>query len=98
MKAKTKITGVALALAIALVTGPTPALAVHDVGLFELDRNAIDSNGAATLPDDWDTVNLPLPLGSGGSSFAHTGVIQETDPETSKFNASGSTDNTDIHN
>jgi hypothetical protein len=97
MKAKTKITGVALALAIALVTGPTPALAVHDVGLFELDRNAIDSNGAATLPDDWDTVNLPLPLGSGGSSFAHTGVIQETDPDTSKFTGGGSKDNNDLN-
>jgi len=65
MKAKQRITEVALALSVALVMGVTPALAVHDVGLFELDRNAIDSNGAASLPDDWDTVNLPLPLGSG---------------------------------
>jgi hypothetical protein len=97
MKAKTTITGVALALAIALVTGVTPALAVHDVGLFELDRNAIDSNGAATLPDDWDTVNLPLPLGSGGSSFAHTGVIQEAEPDTSKFAGGGSKDNNDLN-
>jgi hypothetical protein len=97
MKAKTTITGVALALAIALVTGVTPALAVHDVGLFELDRDAIDSNGAATLPDDWDTVNLPLPLGSGGSSFAHTGVIQESEPDSSKFTGGGSKDNNDLN-
>jgi hypothetical protein len=101
MKAKTTITGVALALAIALVTGVTPALAVHDVGLFELDRNAVDSvppaMGGANLPDDWDTVNLPLPLGSGGSSFAHTGVIQETDPDTSKFTGGGSKDNNDLN-
>src|SRR5262249_31840603 len=100
MKAKTTITGVALALAIALVTGVTPALAVHDVGLFELDRDALDSvppDGGANLPDDWDTVNLPLPAGSGGSSFAHTGVIQEAEPDTSKFTGGGSKDNNDLN-
>jgi hypothetical protein len=100
MKAKQTITGVVLALAIALVTGVAPALAVHDVGLFELDRNALDSvppDGGANLPDDWDTVNLPLPAGSGGSSFAHTGVVQESEPDTSKFTGGGSKDNNDLN-
>jgi hypothetical protein len=100
MKAKTTITGVALPLAIALVTGVTPALAVHDDGLFQLDRNAVDStppNGGPNLPDDWDTVNLPLPAGSGGSSFQHTGVIAESEPDTSKFTGGGSKDNNDLN-
>lgn len=70
--------------------------AVHDTSTFELDRDAVDSNAADTSPDDWNTVNLPLPNGSGGHSFAHTGVISDPVPEASIFTSGGSKDNNDI--
>lgn len=72
------------------------AYAVHDTNTFELDRNAIDSGTAEALPDDWNTVNLPLPNGSGGHSFTHTGVIADPTPEGSIFTSGGSKDNNDI--
>lgn len=70
--------------------------AVHDTSTFELDRNAIDAGSAADLPDDWNTVNLPLPNGTGGHSFTHTGVITDPTPEGSIFTSGGSKDNNDI--
>lgn len=83
----------ATALAVAVSCS---AYAVHDTGTFELDRDAIDSGTAAALPDDWNTVNLPLPNGSGGHSFTHTGVIVDPTPEGSIFTTGGSKDNNDI--
>lgn len=73
------------------------AYAVHDTSTFELDRNALDGTvPIASSPDDWDTVNLPLPNGSGGHSFTHTGVITDPTPEGSIFTSGGSKDNNDI--
>lgn len=78
------------------VLAAAPVYAVHDINIFELDRDAIDSGPAADLPDDWNTVNLPLPAGSGGHSFVHTGVIADPTPESSIFTTGGSKDNNDI--
>jgi hypothetical protein len=83
----------ATALAVAAAFS---AFAAHDLNTFELDRNALDSNAVGTLPDDWDTVNLPLPNGGGGHSIAHTGVISDPTPETSIFTTGGSKDDNDI--
>jgi hypothetical protein len=83
--------------AAAIIAGASAgAYAVHDISIFELDRNAVDSGTAAALPDDWDTVNLPLPNGTGGHSFAHTGVIADPTPEGSIFTSGGSKDDLDI--
>jgi hypothetical protein len=88
---------VAFTLAFAFAVGITPALAVHDRGLFELDRNAIDptkpASGQANLPDDWDTVNLS----GGGSSLTKTGLIVEQEPDLTKFTGGGSKDNNDLN-
>lgn len=80
-----------------MVLGSSSAYAVHDLNEFELDRDALDSNGAATSPDDWDTVNLPYPgPGAGGHSFEHTGVITDPTPEGSIFTSGKSKDIHDV--
>lgn len=79
-----------------MVFGSSSAYAVHDLNEFELDRDALDSNGGAASPDDWDTVNLPLPNGSGGHSFEHTGVITDPTPEGSIFTSGKSKDIHDV--
>ena len=43
-------------------------LAIHDLGLFELDRNALDPGGPP-LPDDWETL-----YGDGGNANDFTGI------------------------
>jgi hypothetical protein len=66
----------------------TNAFAIHDVGLFELDANAVDSNGATNLPDDWDT--LP------GHSLIFTGILPDIETATDagdQFAGGGSKDN-----
>lgn len=83
-------------VAVIILATSFNAYAVHDINTFELDRNAVDSGAASALPDDWDTVNLPLPNGSGGHSFAHTGVVADPTPETSIFTSGGSKDIHDI--
>ena len=93
---KKTIIGVALATAFTLTAGVTTVFAVHDLNTFELDRNAIDSNGAATPPDDWDTVNLPLPNGAGGHAFAWSGVLSDPVPESNIFTTGGSKDDNDV--
>jgi hypothetical protein len=66
-------------------------LAVHDLPLFELDRNAIDDGSVDG--DDWDTPPAP-----GGSAVEFTGIIPdlvETNPLGStgtQFQAGGSKD------
>jgi hypothetical protein len=73
---------VALA-ALFLVTG---AQAVHDLGLFELDRNA--QNSAAVPGDDWNS--LP------GSSKDFTGILEDISLPGDQFQGGGSKDDLDI--
>ena len=75
-------------LASALVSvGAAPSSAVHDLGLFELDNNAV--NGAAP-GDDWDNVLL----GDGGASVDDTGVLADAQG-TTIFTTGGSKDHLD---
>lgn len=55
---------------IILITGLRPALAIDDLGLFELDGDAIDN--LATPGDDWDTLDS-----GGGSANPFTGIIPD---------------------
>ena len=58
------------AVAAVLCLAATPASAVHDLGLFELDGNAVEPNAAGDLPgDDWETL-----FGGGGSATLYSGV------------------------
>jgi hypothetical protein len=85
------------AVAISALLATAPAFAVHDTNTFELDRNAVDeSSPQSDAPDDWDTVNLPLPTGAGGHSITHTGLLNDPTPEGSIFTTGGSKDNNDI--
>jgi uncharacterized repeat protein (TIGR01451 family) len=70
-----------------LVFAPA-ADAVHDLGLFELDRNAVDMAAAG---DDWDTLD-----GGGGSAVEFTGILEDTSSPGTQFQAGGSKDNADI--
>ncbi len=78
-------------LALVLVT---TVLAVHDLGLFELDRNATDEGGGG---DDWATL-----YGGGGSAADFTGIIEDTMATNpfgtvgTQFQAGGSKDDLDI--
>src|SRR2546428_5083636 len=49
-----RLTGALTILAGALVLADRVALAVHDIGVFELEGDAV--NDPAVLGDDWDTV------------------------------------------
>ena len=75
------------------------AQAVHDVGVFELDGNAITEGGAG-LSDDWDRVCFQV-VGTGctatvGTTGA-TGVSFDTDPANATiFTGGGSKDDHDI--
>jgi hypothetical protein len=64
----------------------TGAQAVHDLGLFELDRNAQDS--AAVAGDDWNS--LP------GSSKDFTGILEDVSLPGEQFQGGGSKDDLDI--
>jgi uncharacterized repeat protein (TIGR01451 family) len=63
------------------------ASAVHDVGVFELDKNVLDGAAAG---DDWSTT-----LFGGGASLVSTGLITDEVPEIS-FTTGGSKDNGDV--
>ncbi len=67
------------------------ALAVHDLGLFELDANAIDSNGYALAPDDWETL-----YAGEGSAAKFTGILNDVTGAGTQFQGGGSKDNNDI--
>lgn len=73
-----------------------PAFAVHDLNTFELDRDAVDSNGASLAPDDWDTLYAGG-SNNGGSSFAFTGIVADPMPESSIFTGGGSKNVNDIN-
>jgi hypothetical protein len=66
------------------------ALAVHDLDLFELDRNAEDPS-PATLPDDWETL-----YDGGGSAELFTGILEDISLPGEQFQAGGSKDNNEI--
>ena len=67
------------------------AFAVHDLNLFELDRNAQDAQ-PATLPDDWQTL-----FAGGGSAIAKTDIpISDVALPGDQFQGGGSKDNNDI--
>ena len=73
------------------------ALAIQDVGLFELDRNAVDSNAADTT-DDWDTLfnDTTAPF---GHSLLFTGILPDIESESDdgdQFTGGGSKDDLDI--
>jgi hypothetical protein len=72
------------------------AMAVHDLGLFELDRNATDESGAP-LPDDWATLFNDNTAPFGGSEL-FTGILPDItpDPGGNQFQGGGSKDNNDI--
>ncbi|HET7869123.1 MAG TPA: hypothetical protein VFM85_02245 [Actinomycetota bacterium] len=65
------------------------AFAVHDLDLFELDRNAVDN--PATLGEDWSTLH-----GGGGSAEAFTGILDDISSPGNQFQGGGSKDNNDI--
>jgi hypothetical protein len=74
------------------------ALAIQDVGVFELDRNAEDSNGAATSPDDWDTL-FEDTVGAAGHSLLFTGILPDVESASDpgdQFTGGGSKDDLDI--
>jgi hypothetical protein len=66
------------------------AFAVHDLDLFELDRNATDA--PATPGDDWGTLS-----GGGGSAERFTGVLPDVGADGgTQFQGGGSKDDLDI--
>src|SRR5215510_2029466 len=77
--------------ALTMLTMVAPTYAVHDLDLFELDRNAQEE--AAVPGSDWDAVLL----GAGGGSFQNTGVISDGAPDKI-FTGGGSKDDQDIPN
>jgi len=85
-------TAASVALAVAgLLMFTLVALAVHDLGLFELDRNAQDPGGGP-LPDDWATL-----YGGGGNAEEFTGVLPDIGSDGgTQFQGGGSKDDLDI--
>jgi hypothetical protein len=67
------------------------AQAVHDLDLFELDRNALDDGAVAG--DDWDTL-----FGGGGNQDSFTGILPDITPSPggTQFQGGGSKDDLDI--
>jgi hypothetical protein len=79
-----------LAVLLAFVT--LPASATDELGLFELEGDAVDAGGLNSPPPaDWNTVNL----GNGGGAGARTGVLADPAPN-SIFTGGGSKDHIDI--
>lgn len=74
MKTITMICAILIAV-LALVAGVRPALAIDNLGLFELDRDALDN---LTIPgDDWDTL-----YNGGGSFIVFTGIVADPGQDT----------------
>src|SRR5574341_1472658 len=77
------LVGVLLALSVGV------ALAVHDLGLFELDRNATDQAGGG---DDWATL-----YAGGGGAKEFTGILPDIGADGgTQFQGGGSKDDLDI--
>ena len=67
-----RIAKILCALFSVLLLVVTPAIAVDELGLFELDGNATDSGGSG---DDWETL-----YNGGGSADTFTGVTPDPSP------------------
>jgi uncharacterized repeat protein (TIGR01451 family) len=88
---QTRKIGISLVLFLLLLGLITStSLAVNELDLLELDRNAVDDSGAP-LPDDWETLYL-----GGGSASAFTGIIPDIAEPGTQFQGGGSKDNNDI--
>jgi hypothetical protein len=80
--------------AFALVVSIPSAVAVHDLGLFQLDRNALqaDDGGTGFTGDDWDTL-----FGGGGNQDSFTGILPDIgEGGGTQFQGGGSKDDLDI--
>ena len=67
-------------------------LAVHDLDLFQLDRNAAAAETGHGPGDDWATLS-----GGGGSAATYTGVLADIGADGgTQFQGGGSKDNNDI--
>ena len=74
---------------VVLVIGVSSATAVHDLGLFELDENAVSE---ATAGDDWETI-----AGGGGSALLDTFITDPVEsPADDIFDGGQTKDTTDI--
>lgn len=89
---KLRLIGMAAFLGLSLMLGlVTNVFAVHDLGLFELDRNPQDPGGAAA-PDDWATL-----YSGGGNADAFTGILADVGADGgTQFHGGGSKDDLDI--
>jgi hypothetical protein len=76
----------------------TSASAVHDEGLFELDKNLVDNTPAvppdedSVLPDDWENIAA---VPQTDHAFNDTGIVADRAPN-SIFTGGGSKDDHDI--
>lgn len=59
-------------LGAAMSMSAPPVLAVDDLGIFEMEGNAVDDSGAPA-PDDWETLYT-----GGGSAFEFTGIVADS--------------------
>ena len=80
----------ALAFSLFYIAG---AQAVHDLDLFELDRNALDA--AAVDGEDWNTLYAGG-ANTGGNSDDFTGVVSDITAPGDQFQGGGSKDNNDL--
>ena len=80
-------------LAIVSITalGRTPAYAVHDVSLFELDGNA---NASAAAGDDW---SLHFPTASSSAVIAKSFGNEPPSNDSTYYKAGGSKDVNDVN-
>jgi len=87
------VIGSSFALALGVLVAMPGANALPP-DIFELDGNSVDSNGAATSPDDWDTL-----YNDGSAPFGHSaafsGIIADIAGQTI-FTTGGSKDFLDV--
>ncbi len=81
--------GALLVIGLALIQ-LVNVLAVHDLSLFELDRNATDD--LLLAGDDWGTLHA-----DGGSAIVFTGIVDDIATPGTQFQAGGSKDNNDLN-
>lgn len=98
-KGRTRLLVVAMVMGLVGLYFIPPALAVHDIGVFELDGNATTDHAGTGLPDDWDRVCAQASTqcgsvetnGASGVSF-----VSEPSRSTSIFVGGGSKDDLNI--
>ena len=104
-----RLAGVLGVMTVMLVAA-TGALATHNLGLFQLDENAVDSTGAG-LPDDWDRLDDGIGDPSNDDSALASVFVADGDDfsggitvppglpsdDTSYFTTGGSKDVNDIN-